>query len=70
MFLPNISITIFTCPAKNKYLALPQLPCRNAELAHVFSDFRSAHLIIFLSDIPIDFAFDDAADLAEWVEYF
>ena len=65
-----MSITIFICPAKNKYLALPQLPYRNAELTHVFSDFHPVHLIIFLSDIPIDFAFDDAADLVEWVEYF
>ena len=24
-------ITIFTCPAKNEYLALPRFACRNAE---------------------------------------
>ena len=25
---------------------------------------------MILSDVPIDFGFDDVADLVEWVEYF
>ena len=59
-------IAIFTCPTENKYLALPWLACRNAE--KIFS--QTSHLIMLLSNITIDFAFDDAADLVEWVEYF
>ena len=35
-----------------------------------FSDFHPAHLIMFLSDIPLDFALDDAVDLVEWVDIF
>ena len=62
-------ITIFTCPTENEYLALPQFACRNAERMF-FSDFYPAHLIMCLSNIPIDFAFDDAVDLVEWIEYF
>ena len=64
-----MSITIFNFPTENEYLALTPFICRNAEQMF-FSDFYSAHLIMFLSDIFINFVFNDATDLAEWVEYF
>ena len=61
-------ITVFTCPTENEYLAPPQFACCNAE--GMFSQTSTLHLVMFLSDIPIDFAFGVTADLVEWVEYF
>ena len=55
-------ITIFTCHTDKEYLALLQFPC--------LSDFHLAYLMMFLGDIPIDFAFNDAPDLVEWIEHF